>query len=137
MATDPIGDIQRAIILFNRTSRTQLAHASEGWSFVTATILSYIDGSPDPTATDLAELYGLDKSTVSRQLADLEDQGFIKRQPHDTRPRTQLLVLTAKGRRTRSQAIERHRELIARNLASWSEDDIARFAALLTRFVGG
>jgi len=86
VANDPVGEIQRAIILFTRNSRTQAAR--DGWSFVTAAILSYIDSSLDPTAMDLAELYGLDKSTVSRQLADLEDQGLMTRAPHETRPRT-------------------------------------------------
>jgi DNA-binding MarR family transcriptional regulator len=137
VANDPIGDIQRALILFNRTSRTQAARADAGWSFVVAAMLSYIESSPDPTATDLAELYGLDKSTVSRQLGDLEDQGFVTREPHETRPRTQHLSLTAKGRRALATAVQRHRELIEKNLASWSPDDISRFAALLSRFVGG
>lgn len=136
MTNDPVGDIQRAILLFNRTSRAQAARANPGVSFVTATILSFIDSSPDPTAIDLAETYGLDKSTVSRQLADLEEQGLLTREPHETRPRTQLLKLTAKGRRARQISVARHRELIERSVASWSPDDIATFAALLTRFVG-
>jgi DNA-binding MarR family transcriptional regulator len=47
----------------------------QGLSFVAFGVLTYVDSAPSPHAKDLADVYGLDKSTVSRQLADLEAQG--------------------------------------------------------------
>jgi DNA-binding MarR family transcriptional regulator len=134
---DPIGEIQRSIMTFTRNSRNQAAKSVAGGSFVSAAILSYVDASDDPTATDLAALWGLDKSTVSRQLADLEEQGLLKRAPHARRSRTQQLKLTAKGRRALDTAIAKHRERIAKVLASWAPAEIARFGELLSRFVAG
>lgn len=46
----------------------------------------------------LAERYGLEKSTVSRQLSQLEEDGLLHRVAHPSRPRTKLLELTDTGR---------------------------------------
>jgi DNA-binding MarR family transcriptional regulator len=134
---DPIGEIQRLIVTFTRNSRNQAAKSVAGGSFVSAAILSYVATSNDPTATDLAALWALDKSTVSRQLADLEQQGLLKRAPHARRSRTQQLKLTAKGRKALDTAIAKHRERIEKVLASWTPAEIARFGELLSRFVTG
>jgi DNA-binding MarR family transcriptional regulator len=137
VVNDPIGEIQRAIIQFTRDSRSAAARSVAGGSFVAAAIMSYIASAADPTATGLAELWGLDKSTVSRQLADLEAERLVARAAHPTRARTQRLRLTAKGQRALANAIARHRDRIAEAVASWSAHDISQFAALLKRFVSG
>jgi DNA-binding MarR family transcriptional regulator len=130
---DPLDDIQRALILFSRNSK--LHGRSVGMSFVTTTILSYVASTPEPHATGLADEYGLDKSTVSRQLAVLEDQGLIRRLPHATRARSQLLKLTAKGRRAFASAIANHRRRLGDSLGTWPEADLVAFSRLLSRFV--
>ncbi|MFT3699990.1 MAG: MarR family winged helix-turn-helix transcriptional regulator [Kofleriaceae bacterium] len=135
MASDPIGEIQRAIITFNRNTRNQAAKMVSGGSLVSAPILAYVDASEDPTATDLALLWGLDKSTVSRQLGELEEKGLLRREPHETRPRTQQLKLTAKGKKALTTAITKHREALEQTLASWSPADVETFSVLLARFV--
>ena len=137
MVDDPIGEIQRAIIQFTRNSRSAAARSAAGGSFVGAAIMSYVVNAADPTATDLAELWGMDKSTVSRQLADLEAQRLVVRTAHPTRARTQRLRLTAKGQRALAAAIANHRDRIAKVVATWSARDVSQFAALLTRFAGG
>jgi len=131
--TDPLDDIQRALILFSRSSK--LHARAVGLSFVTTTILSYVASTPEPHATGLADEYGLDKSTVSRQLAVLEDQGLIRRAPHATRARSQVLKLTPKGRRDLESAIANHRRRLGESLGAWSEADLVAFSRLLSRFV--
>ncbi len=131
--SDPLDDIQRALILVSRSSKLQAR--AVGMSFVTTTILFYVAGTPEPHATGLADEYGLDKSTVSRQLAVLEEQGLIRRAPHATRARSQLLKLTAKGRRDLAFAIANHRSRLAASLGTWPETDIVAFSRLLSRFV--
>jgi DNA-binding MarR family transcriptional regulator len=131
--TDPLDDIQRALILFSRSSKLQARAA--GMSFVTTTILFYVASTPEPHATGLADEYGLDKSTVSRQLAVLEDQGLIRRAPHATRTRSQLLKLTTKGRRGLASAIANHRRRLAESLGTWPDADVVAFSRLLARFV--
>ena len=134
-AVDPITVLQQALVQFARNSRKHVAYTTVGGSFVAAAVLSYIANTADPTATGLAEAYGLDKSTVSRQLADLEEQGFVRRSRHPRRPRTQDLHLTAKGKRALVTAIERHRDRLVETLATWSARDVAAFASLLARYV--
>jgi DNA-binding MarR family transcriptional regulator len=129
----PLDDIQRALIMFSRSSKLQAR--AIGMSFVTTTILSYVASTPEPHATGLADDYGLDKSTVSRQLGVLEDQGLIRRVPHATRARSQLLKLTAKGRRVLASAIANHRERLGESLGAWPEADLVAFSRLLSRFV--
>ena len=135
MAADEhaLDDIQRAFITFSRSSKV---HARAfGLSFVTATILLYIDSNVEPHATGLADEYGLDKSTVSRQLAYLESQGLLRRVAHATRPRAQLLKLTAKGQRALSEAIARHRTRLGDALKGWPKADVVALSRLLSRFV--
>jgi DNA-binding MarR family transcriptional regulator len=132
---DPIGEIQRALLQLSRNNRMQSAKSSVGGSFVAGAILSYVDSAADPTATDLAELWALDKSTVSRQLGELEERGMLVRVAHPTRSRTQLLKLTAKGKKALEVALGDHRKRIEKVLATWNDDDIARFGELLGRFV--
>jgi DNA-binding MarR family transcriptional regulator len=132
-ADNSLDEIQRALITFSRSTKV---HArSFGLSFVTATILVYIDSAAEPHATGLADEYGLDKSTVSRQLADLESQGLLRRVIHATRPRTQLLKLTAKGERVLSAARTRHRTRLAETLENWPKADVVELSRLLSRFV--
>jgi len=134
-AVDPITVLQSAILQFTRNSRKQVAYTTIGGSFVAAAVLSYIANTQDPTATSLAEAYGLDKSTVSRQLAELEAQGLVRRSRHPSRPRTQDLHVTAKGKRALVTAVEKHRLALKQTLAKWSAKDVAAFGTLLARYV--
>lgn len=135
MATedDPIGEIHRAIITVSRSARIQAIRESN-LSLVALAILSYVDNTADPTATDLAGEYGLDKSTVSRQLADLERQALLRRVPDATRARMQLLKLTAKGRRCLSAARTSQRKRLGKKLGNWPAADVVAFSRLLSRF---
>ena len=54
---------------------------------------------PHTRASDLRVLFRLDKSAVSRLLADLKQRGFIGTSPSTEDGRGRALQLTAKGRR--------------------------------------
>jgi DNA-binding MarR family transcriptional regulator len=137
MATesDPIGEIHRAIVLFSRSSRARANDMYDGLSFVAYTLLSYVDITPCPHASDLAGEYGLDRSTVSRQLAELEEGDLLRRVPDPDHSRKQRLELTTTGRKALATTKARQRQGLEQRLSHWSQEDIARFGQLFRRFV--
>ena len=63
-----------------------------------AQILHYVELIPDCSQEMLADKLMLDKSTIARRLATLEEQGFLLRTPNPADRRGQLLRLTPKGK---------------------------------------
>ena len=82
----------------------------------------------------LAELVGLDATTVTRQVATMETEGLVRRKRHPQDRRVSLVELTALGRR-RMDAVRSARESrITELVGDWSDDDRAAFGRLLGRF---
>jgi DNA-binding MarR family transcriptional regulator len=82
---------------------------------------------------ELAELFDVDLSVVSRQVADLEGRGWVVRtaDPHDRRSR--CVQITAEGRCTIEELRLRTSHLLAEVLAQWSDEDVATLSGLLAR----
>ena len=82
---------------------------------------------------ELAELCGRDYTTVSRQVARLEELGLVARQVNTVDARVKEAVITDAGR-TMTQALDGAREkLITALLADWSAEDVATLSGLLRR----
>lgn len=103
-------------------------------SLVSLTLLAHLTEQRGCRATDLAAHYQLDKSTVSRQVAALEQLGLVERRPDPDDQRVQALHPTQAGDQVLANATARRQEVFQRRLADWSEDDLDRFAAYLARF---
>lgn len=108
-------------------------------SFVEHSLLQYIGTNPDCRAIDIATAFHLSRSTISRQLATLEDLGLIvlAPSPSDSGPgpgRGHSLALTELGRDRLDAASARQREAMLDRLAEWSDEQVAAFADLLSRF---
>uniref|UniRef100_UPI0030D8DAB8 MarR family transcriptional regulator n=1 Tax=Pseudomonas sp. EA_65y_Pfl1_P113 TaxID=3088692 RepID=UPI0030D8DAB8 len=72
----------------------------------------------------LADQVGRDSTTVSRQIAKLEQLGLIAKIPGETDRRIRMVTLAPAGEAlARSVAAARQR-FLARALAAWSEDDL-------------
>ena len=83
---------------------------------------------------ELADLVGRDYTTVSRQVAKLENLGLITRQSGKTDRRVTEAVVTENGQ-AMSELFDAARERLAqRALADWSEQDLKELARLLRRF---
>ena len=81
---------------------------------------------------ELADLAGRDYTTVSRQVAKLEDLGLVSRRPGGDK-RVREAVVTPQGREV-TDAIDAAREvMLTRVFAEWSEDDIGTLVRLLRR----
>lgn len=98
------------------------------------TVLHALDAAPAQRPSALAEQLQLDLSSISRQVAALEREGWVSRSRDPGDSRAALLDLTADGRDVLDR-VRRHRvaELSAL-LPAWSADELAAFAAQLHRF---
>lgn len=84
---------------------------------------------------DLADRAGRDHTTVSRQVAKLENLGLVARQPGARDRRVNEAVITAQGR-VLTDALDAARlRLAAPILEKWSDEDFADLARLMRRFV--
>jgi DNA-binding MarR family transcriptional regulator len=83
---------------------------------------------------ELADLAGRDYTTVSRQVAKLENLGLVSRKPTKTDKRFRAAAITAKGRAL-TDALDAARErLAAQLLANWSKKDLQDLVRLMRRF---
>lgn len=87
----------------------------------------------DVRAGDLAEQFGLDKSTVSRHLALLESLGLVERvaDPEDRRAR--LIRITEAGRARVQRLRTARAQWLADMLRPWPGEDVDRLVGLLGR----
>lgn len=87
------------------------------------------------TAARLAELLHVSPVTVSRIVAKLEKQRWIRRRPHPEDARALLIGPTAKTRRSLPLFLEVANALIERAYAGYSKEEIRTIVELLQRTV--
>lgn len=84
-------------------------------------------------AGELVDALAVDKSTVSRQLANLESLGLVAREPDPADGRAHRVVTTEEGRSRLGALRERRLARWRVDLIQWPEDDVATLARLLGR----
>jgi DNA-binding MarR family transcriptional regulator len=137
LPTDAGNEVQRELTVFARRVRALTARLHPELPFVAYSLLSHIEATGGCRAVDLAAHYGLDKSTVSRQIADLERRGLVARAPDPAGGRARVLRVSAAGRELLAEADRRHRAELDRRLADWSPREVEVFARLLRRYNDG
>ncbi len=126
--------IQRELTAFSRRARAAAARMHPELSLVSFTLLAQLADQRGCRATDLAAHYMLDKSTVSRQVAALEQLGFVERRPDPDDQRVQMLHPTAAGDEVLAAAHAIRQQVFRRRFADWDQADLDRFAGYLVRF---
>jgi DNA-binding MarR family transcriptional regulator len=84
---------------------------------------------------ELADRAGRDHTTVSRQVAKLQELGLIEKRASATDRRVSELLLTAKGRRTGQALLAARQRGLAPILARWSDKDLTDVTRLMRRLV--
>jgi DNA-binding MarR family transcriptional regulator len=100
-------------------------------------LLRRVQGQDGIQIGELARLTEMDPAATGRQIAQLEADGLVTRERDSDDGRAVVVKVTAAGaevRRRLSMVAERHMSDV---LASWSDVDRRRLAALLPRFVEG
>jgi DNA-binding MarR family transcriptional regulator len=123
--------VQRELTVFARRVR---GAPHQELPFVAYSMLSSIDAAGGCRSVDLAALYRLDKSTVSRQVGDLERRGLVTRKADPERGRGQVLTVTPAGRALLQDAATTRQAELAGRVAAWTDDELAAFAAALQRY---
>jgi DNA-binding MarR family transcriptional regulator len=83
---------------------------------------------------DLADRVGRDYTTVSRQVARLEDLGLVARRPNPADARVREAAITAKGK-VMTDAVDAARDRLGRAVfKSWEPHDIAELVRLMRKF---
>ncbi|MCW2746235.1 MAG: transcriptional regulator, MarR family [Mycobacterium sp.] len=96
-------------------------------------LLLRIDDQGAARAKELSDFFGLDKSTISRQISLLEELGLIDREPDPLDGRARRLILTERGRERVHAARTRRRVNFRSRVDDWDRNDVALLAQLLGR----
>ncbi|RNB84665.1 MarR family transcriptional regulator [Brevibacillus fluminis] len=82
---------------------------------------------------NIAELSGLDISTISRQVAAMENKGLISRLPDEKDSRISLVQATEEGKAALLRAKKHRMEAYTELLEDWTEEDTVHLSVLLAR----
>jgi DNA-binding MarR family transcriptional regulator len=96
-------------------------------------LLALLEDTGPLRASDLVARLGLDKSTVSRQVAHLVDLGLVDRAADPVDGRAQVLTPSAEGSARLERIRESRRERWEADLGDWRAEDVATLAGLLAR----
>ncbi|MGW6059634.1 MarR family winged helix-turn-helix transcriptional regulator [Streptomyces sp. NPDC055189] len=130
-------DIQalvRELVTLSRRFRANAERLHPDLTFVEYSLLSEMAERNGARARDLVGLYGINKSTISRQVAALQHAGLVVRGTDPDNARGQLLHPSDRGRELLAHADAlMHHEVHTRTRA-WSPDEVGVLRGLLTRY---
>ncbi|UOY00801.1 MarR family winged helix-turn-helix transcriptional regulator [Blastococcus sp. PRF04-17] len=96
-------------------------------------LLALLQDTGPLRATDLVPRLGLDKSTVSRQVAALVELGLVDRSADPVDGRAQVLTPSAEGSARLERIRGARRARWEDDMKDWPAEDVARLAELLAR----
>lgn len=82
----------------------------------------------------LAQAFGLDPSTITRQVQALEQTALVIREPDPTDRRAALLRLSEEGLRVLEHTRQVRRDRMRVAMSDWTEGELEEFGRLLTKF---
>ncbi|PXX57451.1 DNA-binding MarR family transcriptional regulator [Nocardia tenerifensis] len=132
--TEAIRTIQRELTAFARRARGRAAELHPNLTLVASSILDLVIERDGCQAADLADYFLLDKSTVSRQLAALEREGYLVKEVDPANRRNHLLRATAAGKRVAREAERRRAAAFTERFSTWDDADVRRLAEYLVRY---
>ncbi|MFZ2174390.1 MAG: MarR family winged helix-turn-helix transcriptional regulator [Rhodococcus sp. (in: high G+C Gram-positive bacteria)] len=102
-------------------------------TFAQHSLLSFIARNPGCRAIQISDAFGVNRSTVSRQLRRCIDEEWVHAEPGPLRS-GHPLSLTARGAAILAGADARCVEGVRDRVSSWSDSEIEEFALHLRRF---
>ena len=119
----------------SRRAVARARHKSAPLSFVEHSLVTFIAANPGCRATDIAVDFGLNRSTVSRQLGGLVGLGLVEPDAVAEAPgrRGRALALTDRGRELLDRSVEANRSALAARLEGWTTAEVDALAAALHR----
>ncbi|WP_285724946.1 MarR family winged helix-turn-helix transcriptional regulator [Psychromicrobium xiongbiense] len=84
-------------------------------------------------ATELAERIGVGPSALSRQLADMDEQGLVRRRPDPDDGRASLIALSDDGSRVLGEVLAQRAGRMRERLSGWDEEEAQQALNALSR----
>jgi DNA-binding MarR family transcriptional regulator len=129
--------VERELVMLFRRARnlstTVAAHVHPDLDSASYSLLLMIDDAGPLRGMDVADRTGLDKSTVSRQIATLVDLNLLERVPDPDDGRARRIQLSDLGRERLAKVRAERRKHLHGQFASWSTEDLKDLARLLTK----
>ena len=97
-------------------------------------LLVRLSAAPAMSVAELADQVGRDSSTVSRQLAKLEQLGLVKRPSAREDMRVRAALITQSGARAVAAITEARRKVLVELMRDWPVTEQKMFPVLLQRF---
>lgn len=120
--------------LFGRARSVSLTLAAKvhpGLDGASYALLLHLNDIGAVRAADVVERTGLDKSTVSRQIARLTELSLIERVPDPSDGRARLVQLTETGSERLAKVRNDRWQKLRAMFGKWSTDDLSEFSRLL------
>lgn len=139
-----LGALEGELARLRRSMREMMRNAAAaahpeldaaGYAFLLA-IRDLTSGGGAPRLGDLAELMNLHKSSASRAVSMLESLQLAERLPDPVDARARLVGLTDAGQAALERSADRWHEILIARTDDWTQGDLDRFVALLSRFSG-
>ncbi|QNN53322.1 MarR family winged helix-turn-helix transcriptional regulator [Nocardioides mesophilus] len=127
---------QQMTVLLRRVQRIHLSTASGEVHLERSAygILCQLADEGPQRLGSLAAAFGLDPSTITRQVRALETAGLAARTPDATDRRAAILDLTPEGREALTRTRAHRRSRMEQIMSSWSQTDREEFGRLLEQF---
>ena len=101
---------------------------------VAYSMLIALNDSGPRRASDLVEIFSIDKGAVSRQVQALLELGLIDRTPDPEDRRAMILAVSEEGHRRMASIAATRRQQVSERLHAWSEEDLSAFVSSLARY---
>jgi DNA-binding MarR family transcriptional regulator len=136
--TESVHSIEREMrLLLHRVRRRSLDNARmihPDLQPAAYSILMFVVDHAPTRASDIVEKLGVDKGSVSRQVAALEKLGLVERHCDELDHRAQTLTVSPATRATITEIGTRRRTDFVARLSTWSAADLESFAEQLGRY---
>jgi DNA-binding MarR family transcriptional regulator len=96
-------------------------------------VLHHVAARGSLRVSALADAMGLDASTASRHVRQLEEAGYLARTGDPDDRRASQVRLTRRGRAALDQALRARAAVVDRAVADWPDEDRAALTTLMTR----
>ncbi|QCQ90400.1 MarR family winged helix-turn-helix transcriptional regulator [Rhodococcus sp. SGAir0479] len=130
---DDVAALHAELVQFARDLVAGGRDAQGGPSFAQHSALSFIARHPGCRATDISDSFGVNRSTVSRQLRGCVESGWVRTEPGSLRSGYPL-SLTAQGAAVLAAADRRRLDEVRARVDGWSPAEVTAFAGILRRF---
>ena len=97
-------------------------------------LLAHLAESGPMRSSAVAEVFGIDKGAISRQVQNLVDLDLIERAPDPADGRATLLRVTDDARTRLGEMTRHRRQHLDERLGDWSEEDLTRLVSSLARY---